>query len=308
MANAADPAGLRIIAALIGVVLLLILARFVRRGISTAVISVLVLSIPIAGFAFFIVEPGPRPYPEGIAWTAFGLLVLAVGLSLWTYRVAAQIRDRVTTFSMLARLRWITIAATACFVLAVSVYLYIFEPLFAVANLVAGLAWVLVWVPQHFRRASVYVSLEVQAPPERAWDFLVDATNARQYEEGLQDLSVSPEGQLRVGSRLRSRRRVPLVRPWLKVTELNMEMESQVTELVPGSSYTVVGVDRGASTTTEVKPVGSGSQINIRTQYVFSIGQGIAGQMFRIGEGTVLARDAAMRSLLRIKELLSADG
>src|SRR5712691_12887872 len=139
---------------------------------------------------------------------------------------------------MLARLRWITIAATACFVLAVSVYLYIFEPLFAVANLVAGLAWVLVWVPQHFRRASVYVSLEVQAPPERAWDFLVDATNARQYEEGLQDLSVSPEGQLRVGSRLRSRRRVPLVRPWLKVTELNMEMESQVTELVPGSSYT----------------------------------------------------------------------
>jgi hypothetical protein len=296
---------LRVIAALIDIGLAFLLVRGLRRGLTSAVPTALMLAIPALGFAVFVVNPVVRPYLTEVAWTSFAFLVVGAALSIWTRRLAQEVAKGVTTAGILERMRRVTIAAHACFLLALSAYLYLFEPAFAVANLAVNAVWVFVWIPRRFRQADIDLSVEVVSQPAATWEFLVDASNALRYQPDLEEVKVSPAGPLQIGSTVMSRRRVPLMRQWLKMTELTMEMRSVVTELVPGSSYTTVADDRGVSSSTEIMPAGDGSLINVRTHFLFSVTQGIAGQMLVMQAGIARSRAISMQSMERLKELLS---
>jgi hypothetical protein len=300
--------GLQVIAALASLGLLFLLYRGLRRGLTAAVLALLMFSVPAAGFAFFVVNPVVGPYPTAIAWTAFGLVTVAAAVSMWSRRLVQPIREGLTTTAMLQRMRHLAIGANTFIVLALSTYLYIFEPPFALANLVVNFLWVAIWIPRRLRVADLELSIDVAAKPLQTWAFLLDASNALLYQDDLEDVTVLPPGPLQVGSLVTSRRRVQLIRPWLKMTELKMTLQALVTELVPGYSYAAVAVDRSVSSTYEVKPAGSGSRIVVRTRFVFSIAEGILGQMLMLPVGIARTRAISMQSMTRIKELLSSPG
>src|ERR1700730_492935 len=155
-----------------------------------------------------------------------------------------------------------------------------------------------------WRKRCVALSIEVAAPPSRVWQYLVDVSIWPRYYVDLEDVKVSPAGPLQVASRITSRRRVPLIRPTAKASDLKMELQSVVTELVPGVSYTLAALDRQAATKTEVTATSSGSRIDVRTQLVLSVGDSIAGQLLRWPAGVAQFKANSMRSLERLKELL----
>jgi hypothetical protein len=193
----------------------------------------------------------------------------------------------------------------ACTVLLVSVYLYLFEPVFAVVNVGAYLLWALVWIPRNLRTYRAEESIAIPASATRVWEFLVDPSNWPRFQVGLKDVEVAPPGPLGVGTRVISHRTVPFIGSRAKVPEVDMEFESLVTEINPPISYTVVALDRPASTKTEVASGLSVAVVTLRSQFALSIAEGIAGQALRWPAAMARSKATSTQSLERLRELLS---
>ena len=295
---------LQVVAALFGAAFAVIFVMGLRRGLAQGFVLFQLSAIPVLGFAFFVLNPVVRPATPGIIYVEVAPVVVMGVVALWWSARRRKMKDAVTTPATLDLQTRVGVVVVAGFVLIVSTYLWLFEPAFAVANVVAYAVWVLIWIPRPWRKRGVDLSIEVAAPPSRVWQYLVDVSIWPRYYVDLEDVKVSPAGPLQVGSRITSRRRVPLIRPTAKASDLKMELQSVVTELVPGVSYTLAALDRQAATKTEVTATSSGSRIDVRTQLVLSVGDSIAGQLLRWPAGVAQFKANSMRSLERLKELL----
>jgi uncharacterized protein YndB with AHSA1/START domain len=275
--------------------------------LAKGVVSLQLFAIPIVGLAFFVLNPVvPPPLPPELLWVLIAPVLVALVLAgIWLRWHARQIRAAVTTPATIALQTRVAVANVACYTIALSTYLFLFEPVFAVANVIAYLVWVVVWMPRALRRYRAEVSIKVAAPPSRVWEYIVDVSNRPRYSVDLLEMTASPPGRLEVGSRITSRLRVPGSGSPAKGSELEMELKSVVTDIVPPIFYTVVALDRVATTTTKVAPTLGGCQITLQTEFVVSIADGIAGYAFRWPAAKAQFKANSTRSLVRLSELLS---
>ena len=298
---------LQVIAALFGLALAVLLVRGLRHGLARGIVPLQLFAIPILGFVFFVLNPFVLAPPPGIVWVLIApLIVIVAVLPLWWRRHAGQVQAAVTTPAMLTLQTRVGVILVACIVLMLSTYLFLFEPVLAVLNVIAYLVWVLVWIPRSLRKHSAEVSIDVAASPARVWDYLMDISNWLRYSVDLEDIKASPPGPLEVGTQITSRRRVPLIGSPRKVSELKMEFRSAVTEMLPRVSFTMAALDRQATTKTEMTATSSGSRITMHTQFVLSVEDGIAGYAFRWPVALSQFKATSTRSLERLSELLSS--
>jgi hypothetical protein len=297
---------LQAIAALFAVALGVLLSRRLRHDLAAAVVGLQLFAIPILGMGFFVLHPSFPASPPGIVWVLLvPLAVVVVALGVWWRRHARQVDMAFKTPSMFTFQTRVGVVLVACTVLIVSAYLFLFEPVLAVVNVVAYLLWALVWIPRTLRTYRSEESIAVPASATRVWEFLVDAANWPQFQVGLEDVQVAPPGPLGVGSRITTHRTVPLIGSRAKVPEVVMRYESVVIEIDPPISYKVVALDRLASTKTQLTPELSGTVVTMRSQFALSIADGIAGQAFRWPAAMARFRATSILSLERLREVLS---
>ena len=224
----------RIVAAVVALILVLVCAvGFIRYPRPLMVVPVMLLvAVPAAAFALFAVRNDPVSAPTALTWLAYApvLAGLAAGVAMLAAMRRASTYSR-TTLSFLANG---TAVVWGGIVLGLSDVVYLFEPAFAVANLVLNAAWIAVWIPPRLRRIDTVYATSFKAPLERVFDFFSDPTNSTRYQDQVEAVSVEPPGPLKLGSRITVRRRIdrgPLRGP--RMGPGSVETSSVITDLRP---------------------------------------------------------------------------
>lgn len=275
-----------------------------RRNIPSIVWALQIGLVPSAGFTFYAVSPAPSFNELGEVFLAVAIVLLAIA-TIWSSRLSRVSwgTEPVSTAAV-ARVARIQLALKAGAVLAASSYLALFEPLFAVINLLANAAWAAAWTAPATRILTSEGSIRVAEARAAVWSFLVDPENLGRWRPELQEIHVTPDGPLQAGSRIDAVRSVPLARPWQGKTEMNMTMSLVVSAFEAGSSYTTRQLYAPARTTTRLSDAGAGTDIAVTSKYGWSMARAIAGEALapskvRAGGDAILAR-----SLTQLKQLL----
>jgi hypothetical protein len=87
-----------------------------------------------------------------------------------------------------------------------------------------------------------------------------------------------------------------------------MQIESEIVDMVPGTSYTAATIDRRTRTTTEVTAAPGGSIVRVGSRFVSSIIDGILGNALESRRGLSSYSSLARRSLTRLSEVLATAG
>lgn len=223
-------------AATVSVVFVLIgavgLIRLTRLATLVLVLSFLV--VPALGLAVFAVSPGPMG-DLGVVNLAFPFVGLAFVLLVANF-VLRMNAGSSQPFASLHRRVPLFVLAWPCIVVAVSLFLWIFEPTFAAANLALNAAWFAIWLPRATRRSDRRSTYEIAAPRERVFAFVTDPSNWPLYNAGVEAVTVSPPGPLAVGSEITLRQRVtyPGLRGPRVLMPDSISVTSGVTQLVAG--------------------------------------------------------------------------
>src|SRR5260370_26730099 len=179
-----------------------------RRPMHELVFWFQALLVPTLGLAFYGVTVGPPPQSTWLVWPATALVAVAVLVAILNLRSRRRLASGLTTYRMLAGQHRLTLFFRISAVIGFSVYLYMFEPLFAVLNFAASAAVGCIWVPRRCRAISYEASIEVTAAAARVWAFLSDPVSWPLWQEELDAVSARPAGPVVVG------RHVPTRRTW----------------------------------------------------------------------------------------------
>ena len=239
----------RIVAAVVALILVLVCAvGFIRYPRPLMVVPVtLLVAVPAAAFAVFAVRDDSVSAPTAVTWLAY-VPVLA-GLAAGMAMLAAMRRARTYSRATLSFLANGTAVVWGGIVLGLSDVVYLFEPAFAVANLVLNAAWIAVWIPSRFRRLDTSVSTVVRAPLGRVYDFFAEPANSSRFQEQVEAVSVDPPGPLKVGSQITVRRRIdPGPLRGGRFGPGSVETTSVVTELTPSQAIATQFVGRADGT------------------------------------------------------------
>ncbi len=276
-----------------------------RRPMHELVFWFQALLVPTLGLAFYVVTVGPPPQSTWLVWPATALVAVAVLVAILNLRSRRRLASGLTTYRMLAGQHRLTLFFRISAVIGFSVYLYMFEPLFAVLNVAASAAWGCIWVPRRWRAISYEASIEVTADAARVWAFLSDPVSWPLWQVELDAVSARPAGPVVVGGQLTSRRTwgspPPKAGP-----PATMEFRSVITEVVPGSSFKARSLDRDALTTFELRSGGAGTLIRARSDQAISVIQGMVGLGLEIPAARKTFDATMAQSLARLKELLAA--
>jgi hypothetical protein len=284
-------------------------ARLVSGKMRPSVVAWFALSVPIpaVGLGLYAIEPGPLPQ---FAWLLWPILVLvAVGVPAF---FKARSLQRVLPISKTATLDMFEspnryfLASYACLAVGIDLYVCMFEPVFGVANLIAGGIWTAAWVPQRWRQMHFEVATTLGAPASLVYAYLIEPSNWRRYQADLEEVTVTPEGKLRVGSEVTVRRQYSFVNIPEGAVRVSLVTTSVVTAMVPDVSYTTRLVGRGDVGTTEVHPAGSGSTLTTRADGPVGLVDAILGLKFEIPRALTLRREWSLKNFARLNELLSA--
>jgi len=278
------------VAVLLGAMLVFGLIRSTATGMVIQMVSI--LGLPTVGFAVYAVAGGPIGRLDltvlALPFAAMGVAVMLAGLAV---RVGWLVRRQPYTFAALKRMLPLGLVAWPCLVVAVSIFVFVFEPAIAVANVALLAAWFAIWIPRASRRYDSVSTYGIAAPPEQVFRFISDPSNWPLYMLGAESAVVNPPGPLAVGSEITIRQRIQyqgLRGPRMLLPE-SVEFTNVVTPLVPNELLASRRKDLPASWgASELAPKGGGTVVTNR------VGNLIAYRYAVVGTRLDLMRNAAM--------------
>jgi hypothetical protein len=289
-------AGLTPIAAVIGTLR--------ARKWSHALLLAQMVLLAEVGLVVYAISPGPEPQETPLLWLALALIAIAFLVMGWTFVARRKMLRRPISLAELDRAnyrallnRFLTISAVSCLLLN-------FEPWLGVANLVANAIWICIWIPKRMRAYGMAASLEIAAPPQAIFPYLIDPTRWPLYRASsdVQVVSVEPPGPLALRSRIMTRRPATSGR---HVKPYTVESTTEVTEFVPDRSYSTVSLDRPSEhSTTELHEVPSGTSLQFRLVGITGFWPATIGLTLDL-RGLLSKRRAEVNSdYVRLKEIL----
>ncbi len=268
---------------------------------------VLILAIPTLALGTYALAPGPVPQLGALLWLAFIPALAGLAAGAWMLAWMAQRRDSLN-LSQIELMSNGLLVAFGGLVLALSDVVALWQPWFAVANLLLNMGWAAVWIPRRPRESNTESSVDIYASRSRVYEFIADPLNWPRYQEGLVSVAVQPPGALAVGSvvkvksRYESHVRGPRMLPDV------IETTSTTTAVEPGRSISMQIADRPSSTaSTAFEDAGGGTRITTRASTLAPYRLAVFGALIelRSQRGERLAR--AQRNLSRLKEILEQE-
>ncbi|HYM97863.1 MAG TPA: SRPBCC family protein [Candidatus Sulfotelmatobacter sp.] len=289
-------------AALLGVAAIALLRS------ATPVIAValaLLVAIPCAGFAAYAIVPGPAPrFGSGLT-AAYVSALVAFGAGVWIV-VAGAARRAPLTASWLASLTLGMIVMWEGIVVALSMLLAEWEPLFAIANLALNAAWAMAWIPAPVRRLKSTSTIEIAAPRSAVYEFVAEPLNWLRYDEDLVSVSVKPAGPLRAGCEVTQVRRFePGVRG-PRVLPNTLESKQTVTEVTAGRSFSSRDATGIAWSATEFGDGEGKTRVTTRAQINVPYRSAFLGGLLMLLWQRPARLAKARRNLARLKAILES--
>jgi len=275
------------------------------RRPSQIMFVLLLVPIPAAGFALYAVNPGPLPTVTLATWVGSILLALAIYPAFWGTRAAELRRASSLSFRDIASINRHSLTWRGCAVLGVTVYLSMFEPWFAVANLALVTAWVAAWIPTARRRTRFEVSAEVRSAAQATMGFLIEPSNWGRYRSDLQAITWKPDGPLMLGTEVTMRRSIPRIGREELVWPGSIDERLRITRIT-GTSFTAVMLDRKAAVTTDVQSTGSATRITGQSEWTTPFVDAILGLALEEKAAIEAARRSMLQSYERLDGLIGA--
>ncbi len=271
----------------------------------TVVVVASLLGVPIVGLAIFALSPRPLGDVR-VAYWALPFIGVAYALLIANFVLRLN-RGRSTSFTALHRRVPLFLVAWPCTVAGLSVFLFLFEPELAVANVVFNALWFALWLPPGLRRFATASVYEIAAPRERVFAFISDPANWSSYNSGIESASVKPAGPLAVGSEITIRQRVtyPGLRgPRVLLPEM-IEVRSVVTSLVANEMLATRRSDLpDSSDAVSLEELGGRTRVSTQARNVIAYRYAVLGARLglarrrRRAEALLAERQETLRRLL----------
>jgi hypothetical protein len=297
----------QVLAGLIVVALVAAAARLLRRSRrpSQLVLVFLLAPVPVAGFALYALVPGPLPSLTLATWIGSFLLAVTVYPVFCGRRASKLRRASTVTFRDISSVNRHILAWRTCALLAVTAYLFMFEPWFAAANLVAVAAWVAIWIPARRRRKWFEMSGQIRATPEATFAYVVEPSNWSRYRADVQAVTTHPDGPLALGTVVTMRRTIPTTAQGKAAWPGSIQERLTITAMAR-TSFTATMSDRQAQVSTDVQSIGSATTITGRSEWITPYTDALLGLGLE-ERGTIeAARQSMRRSYERLDELIGS--
>jgi hypothetical protein len=275
------------------------------RRPSQILFVLLLVPIPAAGFALYAVKPGPLPTFTLATWVGSILLALVVFPAFWWRRADELKRASALSFLDIASINRHSLAWHGCAVLCVTVYLFMFEPWFAAANLSAAAAWVALWIPTARRRREFEVSAEVKAPAEATFGFVVDPSNWSRYRSDVEAVTWKPDGPLAVGTEVTTRWAISRIGREEMLWPKSINERSRIIRM-GATSFTAASLDRKATATTDVRSSGSATRITSRSERITPFVDALLGLVLEETAAIEAARQKILQNYEKLDGLIGA--
>lgn len=271
---------------------------------SMLVILGLLIVIPAIGFAAYAIVPGPQPHPTTLLWLAFVPAVAGLAAGVWMMAWMSARRDALT-FQNIELLSNGTLIAYGGLVIALSDVLALWQPAYAVANVVANAVWAVAWGPRRWRRSSLVTVIEIKAPVSRVFGFLAEPSNWSAYQEGIESVTVQPPGPLAAGSEVTVRQRYESHIRGPQMLPTVIETVSVITALDSDRELSMHLANRPASSTSlRFSPSADGTVVSSWAETVAPYRMAVFGGLVELH---LLRRERLLRSrwsLGRLKQLM----
>lgn len=189
----------------------------------------LLVGIPVIGFGAYALQPAPVPPAGPFVLAALISAMIASGALISALR-SPQVPFRRPAYFYLLALDAAVVGAAS--------FLAIWQPEFAVADIVGNVIWAFAWLPPGQRTTDAQASVEIAAARSRVFRFLADASNWPKYQESTDSVQVEPPQPLVEGSRVTVIRSGPDFRG--RPLSATTTVTYFVDELVPDSSVGMV--------------------------------------------------------------------
>jgi uncharacterized protein YndB with AHSA1/START domain len=262
------------------------------------------LLIPAVGWAAYAVVPGPTPRPGPLLWLAFIPAVVGLAIGVWMLAWMSARREALT-FQNIEFLSNGTLVVYASLVVALSDVLAPWQPVYAVANVLASALWLIAWIPPRARQTAIESTVEVRAPVQRVYAFLVDPSNWPRYQAGLEVVAVHPPGAVAAGSEVVLRQQYDSHIRGPKLLPEVIETTSVVSEAVADRRLTMHMANRPDSRATlELAATEGGTAITSRSQTLAPYRLAVFGALIELRSQRGERRARAQQSLARLKQIL----
>ena len=275
-----------------------------RRRFSRIVVVLLSVPIPATGLALYALQSGPPPHVTQQSRLVSALVAISIITAIWRAWVRREMGPgKTVTTAVRANFNRYVLAVRGCTAVWITAYAGTFEPLFAVANLAVICAWVAFCIPRRWRHGVDELSVVLAARPAEVYQFLVEPNNWPRFQD-VEDVALYPEGPLRVGSEVTTRRATPWSGRKLKANPMWITVTTRITALEPGVSYTAATVGRDDQVTNEVRPSGTGTTLTTRVDRTLPLPDAILGMMLEYRAELAARRQASLYSLQRLDGLI----
>jgi hypothetical protein len=167
----------------------------------------------------------------------------------------------------------------------------------------ANAVWTALWIPARWRRTELRISYDLPAEPGAVFEFVTNTDNWARYREDF--VRATPPGRLRVGTEIVTRQPLNwLSNPDPKLAKF-VEVNSTVTAVGPGRTYSLAGVGRPRETSRiEITGASGGTQVTSVAQGSLSIAQASLGFMLEMPSLLAARRASIEKSTGRLREAL----
>lgn len=292
-------------AAFIAAVLFALGAAALVRSTSIYVVVALglLVTVPFAGLVTYAVAP--RPLPDSGRFVDLALIPALIALAAGVYAVVgAANRSKPLTPGTLDSLVIAYVVLWIGIVLAISAFLALWEPAFAIANLVLNALWLLFWVVPRTRSLRGTTAVEIAAPRDRVFAFMTDSANWASYDEQLVSATPAPPGALRAGSRVTEVRHFDSPVRGPRMLPQTVEVVTEVTDMVPGVSFDMRDGRHIVRSTTSYAETAGGTTVSIDVRISVPFHQAFLGGILMLRSTRDVRRARAERNLARLKALL----
>ena len=266
----------------------------------------LLVAVPLAGFAAYVIVPGREPDFDAMLLAGIPALI-GLGAAVVLYSVIGVRRGPLTRATVTI-LTAATIVLWEGIVVALSIVLAQWQPAFAVANGAVNVLWLLVWIPNLMRRFKVETSVEIAVPRGRVFDFLARPANWPLFDEDLVSVAALPPGAVARGSEIVQVSRYEAQVRGPRLLPDTVETTAVVTAVVPDQLISTRAAASASTSELELRDIATGSVLVARGSIEIPFRAAILGAVVVLLSQQSRRASKARRNLERLKALLEKDG
>jgi Polyketide cyclase / dehydrase and lipid transport len=291
-------------AVFIAAVLLLIGIAALIRSTSIYVLVALGLlaAIPFLGLVTYAVAP--RPQQDLGVILDLAVIAALVALSAGMFAVVTSMNRAALTAGRLSALGIAYVVLWIGIVLAITAFIALWEPAFAVANLVVNGAWICYWAIPRTRAMAGMSSIDIKAPRDRVFSFMTDASNWPRYDEQLLSATAIPPGPLREGSRVTELRQYDSPVRGPRTLPTTVEVVTEVLKVEPGKSIVARDGRRTVTSRTGFADTAQGTAVSIDVRIKVPFQYAFLGAVLLFRSQRAARRARADRNLAKLKQIL----